>query len=348
MTRQSETVRIELREPAFDWSIGATTEAFPHASAEIELDLDESVRLPAIEFATEQLARWAKRLQLPDPPPLAIGFVSRDGEAAEVGQGFVMSESGAVRATYDIPAQPLADVIRAYEFGLVRGDPRHVVVWPMPPTAGVGGAGWQDFEHALAILWSVWKEIGAGAGTLIVLRDLIRRFRRSTEVLEKHSDQLDARGFSPTMVVVLTTARHWSTDELAAGLDLSREETAELLVGLGFEQQAEGRWRIRDHRVHDLSAALIAPFHRRPRKCGRCRGTCRGLQRPIVPLRRLGDSEHLATARVSPAISARVAATGPNHPPAALGALDRVFPRVEQSRLPRRGRLRVLAGRRWS
>src|SRR5439155_14142755 len=47
----------------------------------------------------------------------------------------------------------------------------------------------------------------------------------------------------------------------------------------------------------------------------------------------------LATTRISPAVPAGVARPGSYHPPAALGALDGVFPVVEQGGLARRGGL---------
>ena len=47
-------------------------------------------------------------------------------------------------------------------------------------------------------------------------------------------------------------------------------------------------------------------------------------------------SGHVTPGKVS---KGRVAAAGPHHPPAALGALDGIFPVVEQRRLARRGSL---------
>src|SRR6187455_1358342 len=55
----------------------------------------------------------------------------------------------------------------------------------------------------------------------------------------------------------------------------------------------------------------------------------------------------LTAAGVRPAVAARVAAAGPDHPPAALGALHCVFPRIEQGGLAWRSHLRSLRGRRW-
>src|SRR3954462_11936103 len=56
-----------------------------------------------------------------------------------------------------------------------------------------------------------------------------------------------------------------------------------------------------------------------------------------------------AAAGVRPAVAARVAAAGPDHPAAAAGALDRVLPAVEERRLARRHRFVLgrggLAGR---
>src|SRR5215208_2931035 len=54
---------------------------------------------------------------------------------------------------------------------------------------------------------------------------------------------------------------------------------------------------------------------------------------------------HLTTPGVSPAVAARVAAARANHPPAALGALDCVFPVVEEGSLARRGCLRSVQSR---
>src|SRR6185503_2346476 len=53
----------------------------------------------------------------------------------------------------------------------------------------------------------------------------------------------------------------------------------------------------------------------------------------------------LGAAGVRAAVAARVAAAGADHPAAAAGALDRVLPRVEESRLARRRRLGGLRGR---
>src|SRR4051812_20379458 len=52
----------------------------------------------------------------------------------------------------------------------------------------------------------------------------------------------------------------------------------------------------------------------------------------------------LTAACVSPAVPARVARPGPNHPPTALGALHGVLPRVEQGGLAWRARFGPFRG----
>src|SRR5437764_4049245 len=53
-----------------------------------------------------------------------------------------------------------------------------------------------------------------------------------------------------------------------------------------------------------------------------------------------GETAGLAAAGVRAAVAARVARAGADHAAAAAGALDRVLPRVEERRLPRRQRFR--------
>src|SRR5690348_17208523 len=62
-------------------------------------------------------------------------------------------------------------------------------------------------------------------------------------------------------------------------------------------------------------------------------GTPPGFPRSGLSFAAVEGSVELTAARVSPAVPARVAAAGANHAPAALGALDGVFPVVEQRRL---------------
>ena len=253
-----EVVRVELRAPEFDWVPIDAVQPFPDLDLEIAVDGTEALRARLVEVVEPQLTMWQQRSRLASPLPIAVGFVTADGDAVEVGQGFVVTDSGLVRSTYDVPGEPFADVLRAYRAGLIYGDPRHVVVWPQPPRAGLGGAGWSEFAHGLDLLWSVWKEIGAGTATALVMRDLYRRFRRCSGVLERHAPELEERGFSPTNVVFLIDARAWFTEELAVALGLTEDEIVELVVGFGMAHDDDRLWRVVDHDVRELAVELIA------------------------------------------------------------------------------------------
>lgn len=153
----------------------------------IELTDHEPLRPAVTEVAASVVQAWRAESGFSPvafQPALAVGA---DAEAAEIGQGFTVMSDGRVRSTFDAAGEPFGDLLRAYELGLVGGDPRQVQVWRMPPAAGLGGAAWDMFTEAVKVL----EILGATYAGVDVIGKGIRAFRRAVDILVRHKSELE-------------------------------------------------------------------------------------------------------------------------------------------------------------
>jgi hypothetical protein len=85
------------------------------------------------------------------------------------------------------------------------------------------------------------EAVGAIYAGVDVIRKGLSPFRLAAEVLLRHREELEGRGFVPPDVLRLASRRRWKTTDLARALDVSVEEVVALLEGFGFEK-SDGTW----------------------------------------------------------------------------------------------------------
>jgi hypothetical protein len=210
----------------------------------IDLRDDEPLRPAVMGVAAAAVEAWWEEAGIPPgsfQPVLAVGV---NADAVEIGQGFTVASDGRVRSTLDVASEPFADLLRAYELGLIAGDPRRVHVWRLPSSFGVGGAAWDMFAEAIKVLGAVG---GTYAGVEVIGKALAA-FRRAAEVLLRHQEELEERGFAPPDALRLAARRRWRAEELARALNITSDEVVVLLEGFGFERTSGGTW----HAPRDL------------------------------------------------------------------------------------------------
>jgi hypothetical protein len=161
----------------------------------------------------------------------------------ELGQGFVIDVEGRARATHGLADQPFGDLVRAFETQLIPADPHEIRVLLRVPRAGVGGAGWESFETGFKWFLASWMAIGGVYGSFEALQKIVQKFRRASEVLLRHKDDLEQRGFAPPDAIRLAAAKRWKVSELSELLYTSPEEATNLLEGFGFLRDEAGTWR---------------------------------------------------------------------------------------------------------
>jgi hypothetical protein len=230
-------IHITVRDPPGGPLSASDQSAAGLGECDIEIHGQEPLRAAVVRAAAPLVERWFAESDLPFTdfqPALAVG--SSADTASEIGQGFTVTSDGRVRSTFDVASEPFADLLRAYELGLIGGDPRSVYVWRTPSSAGVGGAAWDFFSDAIKVLGAIG---GTYAGSEVIAK-AIAAFRRTAEVLIRHQEGLQEHGFAPPDVLRLAARRRWTATDLAAALDMTVEEVVILLEGLGFEQALDG------------------------------------------------------------------------------------------------------------
>ena len=217
-----------------------------------------SVVMPAVEPFVhawlQQAGLSSETLEL----PLAVGD---DDSPYELGQGFVVDAAGRAHATYRLSDEPLENLVRAFERGLIPADPHAIRVLLRVPTAGVGGPGWESFEAGVRWFAEVWVGIGAAYAPFPAVRFAVEKFQRAAEHLLRHKSDLEERGFAPPDPVRLARAKCWSVNDLAEVLGTSPEEATDLLVAFGFEEVEGGEWQPPAEPANELGMILLGALN---------------------------------------------------------------------------------------
>jgi hypothetical protein len=229
---------------------GVTT--FEGVEFTLVLDGAATLRAAVMTAVEPRLRSWLRETGMPEEAFTPTIFAGEGSTLTQLGQGFVIDASGRARATFDVAAEPWPDLARAYDHGLVPGDPRQLRVVLGVPTAGAGGAGWETFRDAAELLWVAWMTIGSAYDGYEGVREAVDRFQRATQALLRHQEDLEQRGFAPPDPVRLGSVKQWKVGELADMLGMSTDETVDLLTGFGFRRSDDGRW----HSPPDLQKEL--------------------------------------------------------------------------------------------
>lgn len=243
VTTEPLEVRVTVEPPAIGGWLPESAEPFPGGEWTVVANPGETLTAIIDRTAGRALEDVVRAAGIPADAHVRAIFLraSETGAVYELGETPVLDSDGRLRAAPG-SGTPLGDLIRAHDVGLLAGDPRDMVVRPQPPTAGVGGAGWDTFVDALEVLWNVAGDLGkiaeAGAGAKLALH----LFRKAGDVLSRHANSLDEAGIRPTELRRFLALRAWTTHELATALAITDAEVYDLMPGLGFEEWADGLW----------------------------------------------------------------------------------------------------------
>lgn len=248
-------IEVTLRPPG---ELGGRSIAvLDQAHQQLQLGDDDRLRAELKDVLDEGQRRLSEASGAPLDAFQPVFLAGSSGSQTELGWGFAVAADGRVRKSYDLAGEPFGDLLRAFEQDLLDGDPREIEVTFMPQPAYLGGAGWDEFVRAADALWIAWQTVGAAVGPAPIIIAMFRRFRGGAGVLTRHRTELEQQGFTPGDVLALCTRKRWKLGDLALTLDMTAEETTQLLEGLGFERDAEGTWRITEPNL-DVSLRLFA------------------------------------------------------------------------------------------
>jgi hypothetical protein len=107
-------------------------------------------------------------------------------------------------------------------------------VIPTPPSAGVGGVGWEAFHDTVDWLWKIWPTIGATYGSYEAIKKILARFRKATDVLVGHVRELEERGFAPADPVRLAAVNRWKVGALSDVLGSQEKRPSTSFRALAF------------------------------------------------------------------------------------------------------------------
>jgi hypothetical protein len=220
----------------------------PTYATSVRLDDDESLDAAIDRTVGGVLAERAARAGVPaDRSTRAIFLTGLAGEV-ELGRVPVLDSAGRLQMVWGAQA-PLSALLRARDAGLLAGDPRRIVVRLQPPTAAVGGGGFEVMGDAVEVVWKAMTALATAYGAtqaIAAAKRYIERLRDAAPVLEAHGAEFDDAGIMPSELPAVLAKREWTSDDLCAALLVSREELAVLLPALGFEASPDGSWRVVD------------------------------------------------------------------------------------------------------
>jgi hypothetical protein len=135
----------------------------------------------------------------------------------------------------------IAELIASADAGLLEGDPRRPIFWPVIPQAVFA-----DLAGALLYMWTMWEHYLAARETTGLARVVIERLRRGRAAGGAGSAQPSLAWHEAfrrvnDLMSFLDEAR--TTDEVATRMGTSLAEAEGTLLALGFTRHDDGRWR---------------------------------------------------------------------------------------------------------
>jgi hypothetical protein len=124
----------------------------------------------------------------------AVWLGSLNSETStELGEVPVFTADGRLRIVWGGAAR-IGQLLQAQAAGLLRADPRKVIVRPEPPAAGVDGGGWDIVVEGLHVLWRVVEDIGVTYAAYEALERVLSRFRAGADAIEQQMDEFEGAG----------------------------------------------------------------------------------------------------------------------------------------------------------
>jgi hypothetical protein len=136
----------------------------------------------------------------------------------------------------------IGDLVRAFEKGVLGGDPRRIYLWPIVPQGDAG------------LLFDTWKILSEGFKYAKIVADDIAPFYLASDVLRRISKrlkagtELDAKSLddmkvSPWRIENVFVIRPLTTDEMQRFFGVTEEGAISIAEALGFEMNESGVWK---------------------------------------------------------------------------------------------------------
>ncbi len=142
---------------------------------------------------------------------------------------------------------PYADLLRASDYGLLRGDPRRPYLVLLLPQ---GGEAFQMAWESITTLWSIIGHMLAAREIVNLARGwrrdrLLKDISGGTEVVERHAARWARHGGGPRDVLKTLEFQPWPVEELRMLLGLDTQDEAEkLLRSFGLRPNEQGLYEI--------------------------------------------------------------------------------------------------------
>jgi hypothetical protein len=205
------------------------------------------------------LARAAKALRVSPAPvrggpypwedPPFIGFYRGDDERDFGGlerEITLLDEDGRVRWTWDWINEPVGEILRAGDAGLIVGDARRPYLILQPGIGNGVPVDWPTFLELWRLWWDIADKVVITAALIEGTRRALTKVRRDPhqlpDIVESRYAQWQTNGGRPDNLASLLGQRPWHAADLAERLGCTIEEAEALLIGFGHERSTSGLW----------------------------------------------------------------------------------------------------------
>jgi hypothetical protein len=241
-----------LRHPE-DWQVSYADRRKVEISVTPSATLGEVLRATSSQIGAGSYNTGDKRAVF---EPAFISFYS-DERSDDIGflnrEITLLDEQGRVRWTWDWLNEPLSELLRAAEAGVLDGDPLRPYLLLQP---GIGNGIAADFPTFVE-LWKLWWDVADKAAILTGLilggRELKSRLARSgkdagpeksPDVIASHYAEWAENGARADNITAFLGRRPWHLADVAQLIGCTEAEAQAFLLGLGYERSSSGLWRL--------------------------------------------------------------------------------------------------------
>ena len=159
-----------------------------------------------------------------------------------------VDQSGSARWNRTAAEIPYADLVRAGELGLLRGDPLRPYLMLLLPQGDVDiTTAWEITKRAWEILGhlALAREVGRLALDEVKRRRMAKAVEDGVKTIDRHAGEWAVRRAGPSQILKTLERRPWTLDDLRMVLRLdNNEEAAELLALYGFVADERGVYEV--------------------------------------------------------------------------------------------------------
>lgn len=214
----------------------------------------------------------------------------------------------------------LGDLLRAYERGLLPGDPQRIYLWPIVPQGGEVAFGtWPYLIDALAVFKDVAAVLAEAAGVVSFFEYLTAWRRRQDTASKVPTEALEDHNAGPVQVKEVVIPGRITLAQLQQFFGLEEEEAVALVALVGFDISEDGGVVLTDdpdahfqqrllRTLLDASTSDFPPDPERLREFARARlqALAEGKEEPITVWREEWDAVTSLVVPEEPSASAEV------------------------------------------